>query len=135
LDPQNYKVKFGWSIVFLSLAGLPPFAGFFSKFYVLLVAHHYGHYLAVFVGICTSLISAYYYLRVIKLLWFEENISTPHFVFTGYEVGALHYTLQLVFCLGIGLFLTISFVWNEPFLFYCLDLAKSCCFPLTKYFV
>ncbi len=68
LDPVNYKVRFTWTVVFFSLAGLPPFAGFFSKFFILLIAFQNQLYFSVLTGIVTSLLSAYYYIRVVKLL-------------------------------------------------------------------
>jgi NADH-quinone oxidoreductase subunit N len=54
--------------VFFSLAGLPPFAGFFSKFYVLLHLFEEGYLTAVFIGIVTSLISSYYYLTLVTYM-------------------------------------------------------------------
>ena len=61
------------AVFMFSMAGIPPLAGFFGKMYVFLAAieaHLYG--LAV-VGVLTSVISAYYYLRVIKLMYFDET--------------------------------------------------------------
>ena len=61
------------AIFMFSMAGVPPLAGFFGKMYVFLAAveaHLYG--LAI-VGVLTSVISAYYYLRIIKLMYFDET--------------------------------------------------------------
>ncbi len=61
------------ALFMFSMAGIPPLAGFFGKMYVFLAAieaHLYG--LAV-VGVLTSVVSAYYYLRVIKLMYFDET--------------------------------------------------------------
>lgn len=50
------------------MAGIPPLAGFFAKYYVLLHALEQGLYLLVATGLFTSLLSAYYYLRLVKIL-------------------------------------------------------------------
>ena len=56
-----------------SLAGIPPFAGFFGKFYIFIAALKSGLiYLAV-LGVIASVISAYYYLRIIKIMYFDES--------------------------------------------------------------
>jgi NADH-quinone oxidoreductase subunit N len=55
-----------------SLAGIPPMAGFFGKYFVFVAAiqaHLYG--LAI-IGVLASVVGAYYYLRVIKVMWFDE---------------------------------------------------------------
>jgi NADH-quinone oxidoreductase subunit N len=52
------------------MAGIPPLAGFFSKYYLLLHAQEAEWYGLVIVALATSLISAYYYLRVLKIMWF-----------------------------------------------------------------
>jgi NADH-quinone oxidoreductase subunit N len=72
IDPSRWLSKFGLSIIFFSLAGLPPLAGFFGKFYVLMNSFHSGNWGLVFLGVVTSLISAYYYLRIVKAMWFEK---------------------------------------------------------------
>ena len=55
------------------MAGIPPFAGFFGKFYIF-IAGIKGDliYLAI-LGVIASVISAYYYLRIIKIMYFEES--------------------------------------------------------------
>lgn len=59
-------------ISFFSIAGIPPLIGFFAKLNVLHIAIHSGYYFISFIGILTSIISAFYYLRVIKTLIFVE---------------------------------------------------------------
>ena len=61
------------SILLFSLAGIPPLAGFFAKFYVLYAAIDTRlYYLAIF-GVLSSVISAFYYLRIIKVMYFEDS--------------------------------------------------------------
>ncbi len=65
-------MDFLFAMILFSLAGVPPLAGFFAKFYVFLAAINAGLYwLAVF-GVVTSVIGAYYYLRIIKVMYFDE---------------------------------------------------------------
>lgn len=61
------------------MAGIPPLAGFFGKYYLLLAATEKGLFAIVFVGLAVSLITTYYYLRIIKTIWFEEDIATRKF--------------------------------------------------------
>ena len=61
------------AILMFSLAGIPPFAGFFGKFYIFMAALNSGLiYLAV-LGVIASVISAFYYLRIIKIMYFEDS--------------------------------------------------------------
>jgi len=54
------------------MAGIPPLGGFFAKYLVLLHAFEKNLIVEVVVGLATSLISTYYYLRIIKILKFEQ---------------------------------------------------------------
>ncbi len=56
------------------MIGVPPLAGFFAKYLLLLQVFEQGNALLLFVALLTSLISAYYYLRLIKTIWFEQPI-------------------------------------------------------------
>lgn len=57
-----------FSLCLLTLAGIPPTAGFFAKFFVFKVAFQAGYYGLVIVGLLTTILSAYYYLRIIALM-------------------------------------------------------------------
>ena len=59
----------------LSIAGIPPLAGFFGKYYLLLHAQEQGLYGLVIAALMTSLVSTYYYLRLIKIFWFENGVG------------------------------------------------------------
>ena len=54
-------------MVLLSMAGIPPLAGFFGKYYLLLHAQEQELYGLVIIALATSLVSTFYYLRVIKI--------------------------------------------------------------------
>jgi NADH-quinone oxidoreductase subunit N len=58
-------------MLLFSLAGIPPLAGFFAKFYVFLAAIHAGLYALAVIGVLLSVVGAYYYLRIIKIMYFD----------------------------------------------------------------
>jgi NADH-quinone oxidoreductase subunit N len=59
------------AVLLFSLAGIPPLAGFFAKFYVFLAAIHAGLYALAVIGVLLSVVGAYYYLRIVKLMYFD----------------------------------------------------------------
>ena len=67
------------AIIMFSLAGIPPFAGFFGKFYIFLAALDSQLFYLAILGVIASVISAFYYLRIIKIIYFdnltEDNYS------------------------------------------------------------
>jgi NADH-quinone oxidoreductase subunit N len=56
----------------LSLAGIPPLAGFFGKFYIFISAVKSGLYMLAIIGLISSVIAAYYYLKIIKTMYFDK---------------------------------------------------------------
>ncbi len=60
------------SILMFSLAGIPPMAGFIGKLYVFEAAVEAGLYTLAVIGVLSSAVAAYYYLRIVKLMWFDE---------------------------------------------------------------
>ena len=69
LYKTNPKLAFVMTIAMFSLAGIPPFAGFFSKFFVFASAFQAGHWLVVFLALINTVISLYYYLLVVKAMY------------------------------------------------------------------
>lgn len=61
----------------LTLAGIPPTAGFFAKFYVFKLAFQSGYYVLVIVGLLTTILSVFYYLRIVSVMFSEPSIDTP----------------------------------------------------------
>jgi NADH-quinone oxidoreductase subunit N len=64
-------MAFMLAMLLFSLAGIPPLAGFFAKFYVFLAAIHAGLYALAVIGVLLSVVGAYYYLRIVKLMYFD----------------------------------------------------------------
>lgn len=64
------------TLCILTLAGIPPTAGFFAKFYIFKVAFEAGYYGLVIVGLLTTILAAYYYLRIIAVMFAESPEGT-----------------------------------------------------------
>ena len=65
-------MAFFLAAMMFSLAGVPPLAGFFAKFYVFAAAIKAGLYGLAVIGVLASAVGAYYYLRIVKLMYFDE---------------------------------------------------------------
>ncbi len=63
------------TILMFSLAGIPPLAGFWAKWYVFMAAIEAGLYALAIIGVFASVVGAYYYLRIIKLMWFDQSVG------------------------------------------------------------
>ena len=63
-------------VLLLSLAGVPPMVGFYAKLAVLQAALAAGHFWLVILAVLMSLVGAYYYLRVVKMMYFDEPVET-----------------------------------------------------------
>ena len=63
-------------IILFSLAGVPPLGGFFAKFYVFLAVVENEMYALAIIGLLTTVMSAFYYLKIIKTIYFVDNVIT-----------------------------------------------------------
>jgi len=63
-------------IILFSLAGIPPLGGFFAKFYVFLAVLEQKMFALAIIGLLTTVISAFYYLRIIKIIYFDDSKIT-----------------------------------------------------------
>ncbi len=72
LSKTHPVMAFLLAMLMFSLAGIPPLAGFFAKFYVFLAAIESGLYVLSVIGVLASVVGAFYYLRVIKIMYFDE---------------------------------------------------------------
>ena len=75
LSRTNPQMAFFLAAMMFSLAGIPPLAGFFAKFYVFAAAINSGLYGLAVIGVLLSAVSAYYYLRIVKIMYFDEAAS------------------------------------------------------------
>jgi NADH-quinone oxidoreductase subunit N len=73
LYQTNPNLSFVLMLALFSLAGIPPFAGFFSKFFVFEAAASQGFYILVLIALLNTIISLYYYLLIIKAMFLKKN--------------------------------------------------------------
>ena len=60
-------------IILFSLAGIPPLAGFFAKFYIFKAVLEQSMYFLAIVGLLSTVVAAFYYLRIIKIIYFDKE--------------------------------------------------------------
>ena len=85
-------------IVLFSLAGIPPLAGFFAKFYIFMAVIEQSMYFLALIGLLSTVIAAYYYLRIIKIIYFDpekEKYDTDHHL--GLKVSLAISTIFILF--------------------------------------
>ncbi|MBR3883797.1 MAG: NADH-quinone oxidoreductase subunit N [Bacteroidaceae bacterium] len=70
---SNPRLAFLMTLALFSLAGIPPFAGFFSKFFVFMSAFDAGFMILVFIALINTVISLYYYLLIVKAMFINQN--------------------------------------------------------------
>ena len=103
LYQTNPKLTFLMTLSLFSLAGIPPFAGFFSKFFIFMAAFDSGFHLLVFIALVNTVVSLYYYLLIVKAMYIKPNENPlPAFRSDTYtRAGLLLCTLGVV-ALGIA---------------------------------
>lgn len=103
---SNPQLAFSFAVVMFSMCGIPPLAGFFSKMFVFISAINMGMYFLAIVGVMTSVIASFYYLRMIKLMFFDSST----------RVGNLNVMSKenSVFLSISSLFLMMFFIWPSP---------------------
>ena len=72
LSKNNPILALSFLIILFSLAGIPPLAGFFAKFYIFLAVIKSKMYLLAIVGLLTTVVSAFYYIKIIKIIYFDK---------------------------------------------------------------
>tara|TARA_Y100000590_G_scaffold349757_1_gene401381 strand:- start:447 stop:1859 length:1413 start_codon:yes stop_codon:yes gene_type:complete len=72
LSKNHPMLAFSFLIILFSLAGIPPLAGFFAKFYIFMAVIEVKMYALAIIGLLTTVISAFYYLRIIKVIYFDK---------------------------------------------------------------
>jgi NADH-quinone oxidoreductase subunit N len=75
LARNNRALAFVLSMLMFSLAGIPPLAGFFGKYFVFLAAVQAHLYALAIIGVVASVVGAYYYLRIVKIIYFDEPVE------------------------------------------------------------
>ena len=115
LSRSNPALAFFLALLLFSLAGIPPLAGFFAKYYVFLGAIKAGLYGLAVIGVLTSVVGAYYYLLIVKIMYFDEPAK-----------GFNTVPSELKAVLGVaGLFNLLYFLYPAPLINAASVAAKS----------
>ena len=106
----NRILALTWLIVFLSIAGIPPLSGFISKWYILWNIISSNYLTSSLVGIIFSAIGAAYYLRIVKITYFQKQAS----YLTWNKILKVNSNYREIQCviLGLGFFLSILLITN-----------------------
>jgi len=115
LARNNPTMAFFLAMLLFSLAGIPPLAGFFAKFYVFLAAIKAGLFVLAVIGVVTSVVGAYYYLTIVKIMYFDEPAKA---------FAPMAYELKIVLAVT-GLFNLLFFVYPGPLVAAATAAAKS----------
>src|SRR5215475_7403207 len=115
LSRTNPLIAFLFAMLLFSLAGVPPLAGFFAKFYVFVAAIKADLFTLAVIGVLTSVVGAYYYLNIVRLMYFEEPLA---------RLDPLRLEVGTVLAVG-GLFNILFWVYPGPLVGAATAAAKS----------
>lgn len=115
LAHHNLPMAFALMILMFALAGIPPLVGFFGKYFVFMAAIQAGLYPLAIVGVLASVVGAYYYLRIVKVMFFDP--AKDKFEPVRFKAGAVMAASALIMVFGV--------IWLGPFTDYALAAAKS----------
>ena len=120
LGKTNPLLAFTLTCTLFSMAGIPPLAGFCSKFYLFFAALSSSLYILAFFGVFTSVVSCFYYIRMIKIMYFEKPTQ-----FIAYQSMDREKSILL----GITLFFILFFFfYPSPLFLVAHQVALSCSF-------
>ncbi len=98
LSKNHPIIAFSFTVILFSLAGIPPLAGFFAKFYVFMAVIKSNLFALAIIGLITSVISAFYYLRIIKIIYFDpEQEKFDPITSKGIKISLAFSTLLILF--------------------------------------
>ena len=106
----NNLLAITFAIVLFSLAGVPPLAGFYAKMQIFLVSIESSMYVVSTIGIMSSVISTFYYIRIIKILYFEKSLNWNFYICMNQNKSIL---------LGISFFFIVLIFINPNLLNLC----------------
>jgi NADH-quinone oxidoreductase subunit N len=115
LSRTNPLLAFFFAMFLFSLAGVPPLAGFFGKFYVFVAAIKAGLFTLAVIGVLCSVVGAFYYLTIIKVMYFDEPLP---------QLDPVRVELRTVLAVT-GLFNILFFVYPGPLVSAATAAAKS----------
>jgi NADH-quinone oxidoreductase subunit N len=90
------------TVFLLSLGGFPPTAGFIAKWYIFAAAVQEGHYWLAVIGVLSSVVSVFFYLRIVVMMYMtEEAVAPPRPVISMPAMAALSFAMLATFYLGV----------------------------------
>jgi NADH-quinone oxidoreductase subunit N len=101
------------AILMFSMSGIPPMAGFFGKLIVFQAAIQSGLYILAVIGVVTSVVAAYYYIRIVKVMFFDEPAD---------RLDTMHIEWPRKMVIGLSVTLVVLFIFFPSFL---IDLSRS----------
>jgi NADH-quinone oxidoreductase subunit N len=115
LSRTNPMLAFFFAMFLFSMAGVPPLAGFFAKWYVFVAAIKAGLFTLAVIGVLSSVVGAFYYLAIVKVMYFDEPLSA---------LDPMRVELRTVLAVA-GLFNIFFFVYPGPLVSVATAAAKS----------
>jgi len=115
LSRTNPLMAFFFAMLLFSLAGVPPLAGFFGKWYVFVAAIKANLFTLAVIGVLTSVVGAFYYLSIVKVMYFDEPVG---------KLDPVRIELRTVVAVA-GLFNILYFVYPGPLVSVATAAAKS----------
>ncbi len=108
ISKNHPLVSLGLLIILFSLAGMPPLAGFFAKFYIFMAVIESKMYTLAIIGLLATVLSAFYYIRIIKIMYFDQP-KKPFEKIVDYKIhGSI-----LLSCVLLVLFFVYPSIFNE----------------------
>ena len=108
LSKNHPIISLCFLIQLFSLAGIPPLAGFFAKFYIFIAVIEQSMYFLAIVGLLATVVSAFYYLRIIKIIYFDK----PNDKFDRFNSLSLKLTLSITTIILVLYFVYPSFLFK-----------------------
>ena len=108
-DLKGFAKQHAWygillACVMLSMGGIPFFVGFYAKFVVLRAAFEAGHLYTVIFALLMSVIGLYYYLRVIKVMFFDEEVSGRELTLEATGTSQVFFNINVMLLILLGIF-------------------------------
>ena len=111
LSQTRPALAYVMAILMFSMSGIPPMAGFFSKLVIFQAAIQQGQYVLAVLGVMTSVVAAYYYLRIIKVMFFDA--ATPAFDTSVSAARRAVMVFSVVFILGFVLKPSLAIIMTK----------------------
>jgi NADH-quinone oxidoreductase subunit N len=98
------------TVLCLSVLGMPPFSGFWSKYYIFGAAADAGYWMVATAGLVASVVAAFYYLRIIKLMWFDAPVDEVPFDKASIETKVVGWACAAFAFPGV----VVALIWIDP---------------------